>query len=230
MKRIGLIGGMSWQSTSVYYRLLNQLARERLGGLHSAECSVHSVDFAEIARCQSEGRWEEAGVILGDAARALERGGADLLLICAHTMHKVADQVAASVGIPLLHLGDVVAEVLRAENLQRVGMLGTAFTMEQGFYRDRLATWGLEVLVPDAEDRATVHRLIYEELAHGLHTQTARASFRTVMRTLAAEGAQAVVLGCTELEGFLTDDDSPVPVIATTALHAAAAVTAALEE
>ncbi|MFE3905918.1 aspartate/glutamate racemase family protein [Streptomyces sp. NPDC059153] len=228
MKTIGLIGGMSWESTAEYYRLLNELARERLGGLHSAKCVLYSVDFAEIERLQVAGHWDKAGEVLADAARSLEAAGADLLLICTNTMHKVADQVAATVDIPLLHLADATAETVRTAGLRRVGLLGTAFTMEQDFYRDRLAGHGLGVLVPDEDDRAVVHRVIYEELCLGIIREESRATYGEVISRLVASGAEGIILGCTEIELLIGPEQSPVPVFATTRLHAEAAVTAAL--
>ncbi|MFB4195576.1 aspartate/glutamate racemase family protein [Streptomyces carpaticus] len=228
MRTIGLIGGMSWESTAGYYRLLNELTRERLGGLHSARCVLYSVDFAEIAQLQSEGRWQEAGEILADAAGALERAGADLVLICANTMHKVADQVTAAVSVPLLHLADATAEAVRAAGVSQVGLLGTAFTMEQDFYRARLETHGLKVRVPDAEDRALVHRVIYDELCRGVVADASREAFRRVIGRLVEDGAEGVILGCTELELLIGQSDSPVPVFPTARLHAEAAVEAAL--
>ncbi|MCK7624529.1 aspartate/glutamate racemase family protein [Streptomyces sp. RS10V-4] len=228
MKTIGLIGGMSWESTAEYYRLLNELTRERLGGLHSAKCVLYSVDFAEIERLQTEGRWDEAGELLAEAAKALEAAGADLLLICTNTMHKVADRVSAAVGVPLLHLADTTAEAVRAKGLRRIGLLGTAFTMEQDFYRGRLAGHGLDVLVPDAAGRRTVHRVIYEELCLGVVKEESRDAFRSVIDDLIAAGAEGVVLGCTEIELLIRPQDSPVPVFPTTRLHAEAALTHAL--
>ncbi|MFD8703797.1 aspartate/glutamate racemase family protein [Kitasatospora sp. NPDC059648] len=230
MKTLGLIGGMSWESTAQYYRTLNELTRDRLGGLHSARLVLHSVDFADIERLQTAGRWEEAGAVLADAARSLEAAGADLLLICTNTMHKVADQVAAAVTVPLLHLADATADAVRAAGLRRVGLLGTAFTMEQDFYRGRLASGGLDVLVPDAESRALVHRVIYEELCLGVVREESRAAYRRVIEQLVAAGAEGVVLGCTEIELLVGPEDSPVPVFPTARLHAEAAVTAALAD
>ncbi|MEV4335331.1 aspartate/glutamate racemase family protein [Streptomyces sp. NPDC049597] len=229
MRTIGLIGGMSWESSAEYYRLLNELVRERLGGLHSAKCVLHSVDFAEIEELQVAGEWQRAGDILAQAAKGLEAAGADLLLICTNTMHKVAGQVQDAVGVPLLHLADATAEAVRARGLATVGLLGTAFTMEQDFYRDRLVSHGLTVLTPDAAGRARVHRVIYEELCLGVVREESRAAYRQVIGELVAAGAQGVVLGCTEIELLVGADDSPVPVFPTTRLHAEAAVTAALE-
>ncbi|AVZ73419.1 aspartate/glutamate racemase [Streptomyces lunaelactis] len=228
MRTIGLIGGMSWESSAEYYRLLNELVRERFGGLHSAKCILHSVDFAEIEELQAAGDWERAGEILAEAARGLQAAGADLLLICTNTMHKVAGQVEAAVSVPLLHLADATADAVRARGIRRVGLLGTAFTMEQDFYRDRLAGHGLEVLTPDAEGRALVHRVIYEELCLGVVREESRAAYQDVIGKLVAAGAEGVVLGCTEIELLIGEKDSPVPVFPTTRLHAEAAVDAAL--
>ncbi|CAN3978340.1 aspartate/glutamate racemase family protein [Kitasatospora purpeofusca] len=228
MKTIGLLGGMSWESTATYYRLLNELTRDRLGGLHSAKCVLYSVDFAEVEQLQAAGEWETAGRLLAEAARAVEAAGAELLLICTNTMHKVADQVADAVSVPLLHLADATAGAVLAAGVTRVGLLGTAFTMEQDFYRDRLASHGLDVLVPDPAGRALVHRVIYEELCLGVVREESRAEYRRVIAGLVAEGAQGVILGCTEIELLVGPDDSPVPVFPTTRIHAEAAVTAAL--
>ncbi|MFI8944571.1 aspartate/glutamate racemase family protein [Streptomyces syringium] len=230
MRTIGLIGGMSWESTAEYYRILNERTRERLGGLHSARCVLHSLDFAEIEQLQVQGRWAEAGEVLAAAARSLEAAGADLLLICTNTMHKVADSVEAAVSVPLLHLADATAAAVRAAGLRRVGLLGTAFTMEQDFYRGRLAAGGLDVRVPDSEGRALVHRVIYEELCLGVVRDASRAAYRRVVEDLVAEGAEGVILGCTEIELLIGPEDSPVPVFPTARLHAEAAVDAALAQ
>ncbi|SFC93438.1 aspartate racemase [Nocardioides terrae] len=228
MKRLGLIGGMSWESTALYYQLINQGVAERLGGLHSADCLLASVDFALIARLQDEGRWEAAGDILAEKARTLEAAGADLLVLCTNTMHKVAPAIEASVDIPLLHIIDITAEAARSHGLHRLGLLATGFTMGQAFYRDRLGTHGLETLVPDSEGRELVHRIIYDELCRGIVTDDSRRRMRAVIDDLIARGADGVILGCTEIELLIQPDDSPVPLLATTALHAAAAVDAAL--
>ena len=228
MKTIGLLGGMSWESTAEYYRLLNELTRERRGGLHSAPCVLYSVDFAHVESLQAQGRWDEAGELLADAARSVQDAGADMVLICTNTMHKVADRVAEAVRIPLVHLADTTAEAVRARGLRRIGLLGTSFTMEQDFYRGRLASHGLEVLVPEAEGRQLVHRVIYEELCQGLVRDASREAFREVVRSLVGRGAEGVVLGCTELELLLGDADSPVPLFPTTRLHAESAVSLAL--
>ncbi len=228
MQTIGLIGGMSWQSSAEYYRVLNELVREKLGGLHSARCLLYSVDFAEIEQLQTTGAWEEAGHLLAAAGQSLEDAGADFLLLCTNTMHKVADAIEAAVSIPLVHIADVAAEAVRGTGVTRVGLLGTAFTMEQSFYRDRLARHGLEVVVPSATDRMVVHRIIYEELCMGVIHEESREAHRAIIDRLAAAGAEGVVLGCTELELLVRADDAPVPVFATTRLHAAAAVDLAL--
>ncbi len=228
MRTIGLLGGMSWESTAEYYRLLNELTRERLGGLHSSRCVLYSVDFAEIEKLQVAGDWEQAAKILAEAAKALEAAGADLLLICTNTMHKVADQVADAVTIPLLHLADTTAEAVGENGLRRIGLLGTAFTMEQDFYRGRLESHGLEVLVPDDAGRSTVHQVIYQELCLGIVREESRAAFMAVIDDLVAAGAEGIILGCTEIELLIGPEHSPVPVFPTTRLHAEAAVTRAL--
>ncbi len=228
MRTIGMIGGMSWESTAVYYRLANELVRERLGGLHSARLLLSSVDFAEIEQAQAEGRWEEAGRLLAHEARRLEGAGADLLVLCTNTMHKVADAIEDSATIPLLHLGDVTAAAVQARGLRTVGLLGTAFTMSQDFYRGRLESHGLRVLVPGEEDQALVHRVIYEELCLGVVREESRRAYVEVAERLVAAGAEGVVLGCTEIELLLDQDDLPVPAFPTTRLHVEAAVEAAL--
>ncbi len=225
---IGMIGGMSWESSAQYYRLANELVRERLGGLHSARIVLASVDFADIEELQVAGRWDEAGQLLAQAAEGLEAAGADLLLICTNTMHKVADQVQAAVGIPLLHLGDATAQAVNRAGLGTIGLLGTAFTMEQDFYRDRLSGHGLQVVIPSAADRAQVHRIIYDELCLGVVREKSRQAYRDVIVRLVQAGAEGVVLGCTEIELLISDTDSPVPIFPTTRLHVEAAVDASL--
>ncbi|MFD7700670.1 aspartate/glutamate racemase family protein [Streptomyces caelestis] len=228
MRTIGLIGGMSWESTAEYYRLLNEFTRERRGGLHSARCVLYSLDFAEIEELQVQGRWEESADILGAAAASLEKAGADMVLICTNTMHKVADQVQAAVTVPLLHLADATAEAVCAAGISRVALLGTVFTMEQDFYRARLEAYGLEVMVPDADARAVVHRIIYEELCLGIVKEESRKEYSRVIDALAEDGAEGVILGCTEIELLVRQEDSSVRVFPTTRLHAEAAVEAAL--
>ncbi|MCB2176516.1 MAG: aspartate/glutamate racemase family protein [Actinomycetales bacterium] len=230
MRVIGMLGGMSWESTAEYYRLANELVRERLGGLHSARVLLSSVDFAEVERLQTAGAWDEAGDLLAAEAARLAAGGAELLVLCTNTMHKVADRVQAATSVPLLHLADATADAVRAAGVHRVGLLGTAFTMEQDFYRDRLASHGLEVLVPDEADRALVHRVIYDELVVGVVREVSREAYRQVIARLVAAGAQGVILGCTEIELLVGAQDSPVPVFPTARLHVEAAVEAALAD
>jgi aspartate racemase len=228
MLRIGLIGGMSWESSALYYRLINEGVRDQLGGLHSAECLLLSVDFADVEVMQAQGRWDDAAQLLADAARSLEAGGAALLLLCTNTMHKVADQIQDAVAIPLLHLADTTAQAAQRLKLGNVGLLGTAFTMEQDFYVERLRSHGLDVLVPEADDRALVHRVIYDELCHGEVRDDSRREYQRVIRDLVVAGAEGVILGCTEIELLVSQDDSPIPVLPTTRLHAEAAVRMAL--
>ncbi len=230
MKTLGLIGGMSWESTVPYYRLINQTVKERLGGLHSARLLLYSVDFAPIEKLQHAGDWDAAGEVLADAARALKAGGADLLVICTNTMHKVAGAVEAASGLPLLHIADATGDEIRRQGLTRIGLLGTRFTMEQDFYRQRLAErHGLEVLVPDADDRDLVHDVIYDELCLGTIRDESRAQYRRVMDALVARGAQGIVLGCTEIGLLVGEGDASVPLFDTAALHARHAALAALE-
>jgi aspartate racemase len=228
MRTIGLLGGMSCESSAEYYRLLNEEVRRRLGGLHSADCLLYSLDFAPIAAMQAEGRWDDAAETLRAGARRLEAGGAELLLICTNTMHKLADEVADAVEIPLLHIGDATAQAIRAGGLSTVALLGTAFTMEQPFLRERLEAHGLEVLVPGDADRAEVHRIIYDELCLGVVRDESRDAFRQVMTGLVDRGAEGVIAGCTEIELLVSQDDCPVPFFPTTRLHAVAAVERAL--
>jgi len=228
MRVIGMLGGMSWESSAQYYRLANELARERLGGLHSARLVLVSVDFAEIERLQVAGQWEQAGVLLAGAAKSAEAAGAELLLLCTNTMHKVAGQIQDAVSIPLVHLADTTAAAVRRAGLSTVGLLGTAFTMEQDFYRDRLASHGLTVLVPPAQDRAEVHRVIYEELCLGAVREASRQAYQEVIDRLERAGAEGVILGCTEIELLIRPQDSPIPVFATTRLHVEAAIEQAL--
>jgi aspartate racemase len=225
MKVIGLLGGMSWESSIEYYRIVNERVRERLGGLHSAHCVMYSVDFAEIEELQVTGRWEEAGVRLAEATTALRQAGADFLVLCTNTMHKVADQLT---GLPLLHLGDATAAAVKQAGIGAVGFLGTGFSMEQDFYTGRLAGHGLDVLVPEAEDRAEVHRVIYEELVVGVVREESRQAYREVIARLVGRGAEGVILGCTEIELLVGQPDSPVPVFPTTRLHAELAADHAL--
>ncbi|SFR27552.1 aspartate racemase [Lentzea waywayandensis] len=227
MLTIGMLGGMSWESSAEYYRLANVLVRERLGGLHSAKIVLHSVDFAEIERMQVEGRWDDAGKALAEAAAQVQAGGADFLLICTNTMHRVFDQVQAAVDIPVVHLGDTTAQAIRQAGFTTVGLLGTGFTMDQAFYRERLESHGLTVLVPSAEDRATVHRIIYDELCLGIVREQSRRAYQDVIARF--EGAEGVILGCTEIELLISQADVPFPVFPTTRLHVEAAVERAIQ-
>ena len=229
MKTIGLIGGMSWESTVSYYRQINESIKERLGGLHSARLVLYSVDFYEIERLQHAGNWEAAGAILAHAARSLEAAGAAFLVLCTNTMHEVAPSIEDAVGIPLLHIADPTAVAIKRAGYSSVGLLGTRFTMEKAFYRERLSSrHGLRVIVPAPDDRALVHRIIYEELCLGVARVESRAEYRRVMATLATQGAQAIILGCTEISLLVNQQDSPVPLFDTTAIHAEAAVEVAL--
>lgn len=229
MKTIGLLGGMSWESTLPYYRHINEAVRERLGGLHSARLVLYSLDFHEIEALQRQGDWAAAGTLLADAARHLESAGADFLLLCTNTMHKVADAIEAASALPLLHIADPTAAAIQAAGLQRVGLLGTRFTMEQPFYRQRLEDrHGIQVLVPDEPDCAEVHRVIYEELCRGVVSEASRQAYRQVISRLVARGAQAVILGCTEIGLLVRADDAEVPLFDTCVLHAQAAAEQAL--
>lgn len=228
MRRIGLLGGMSWESTALYYRLINEDVRERLGGFHSARLLMASVDFADVEAMQVAGDWDAAGALLAQEARALEAAGAACVVLCTNTMHKVAGAIEAAVGVPLIHLADVTADAVKAAGLDRVALLGTRFTMEQPFYADRLRSHGIEVLVPEGDDLALVHDVIYDELVLGVVRDESRAAYVDVVRRLVERGAGGVVLGCTEIELLIGPDDLDVPVFATTALHARAAVDFAL--
>jgi aspartate racemase len=230
MKTIGLLGGMSWESSALYYQLLNELVRDELGGLHSAKIVMASVDFAEIEELQRVGDWDRAGELLAAEAARLEAAGADFLVICTNTMHKVAPAIEAATSIPLLHLADATADAVQAKGLRVVGLLGTAFTMEQDFYKDRLASHGLTVLVPSEAERAIVHRVIYDELVLGVVLELSRAQYRDIIASLVDRGAEGVILGCTEIELLVSAADSSVPVFPTTRIHAEAAARLALED
>jgi len=230
MKTIGLIGGMSWESSLEYYRLINQEVKHRLGGFHSAQCLMYSVDFAEIEAYQSSGQWQAAAAALTSAAQALERGGADCLVLCTNTMHKVADDIQAGVNIPLLHIAYAAGEAVVASGMPRVGLLGTRFTMEEAFYKNRLEQrFNLDVLVPPVDERQEVDRVIYQELVQGVIDPLSRQRYVEIIAHLKDRGAQGVILGCTEIGLLVKPPDSPVPLFDTTALHALAAVEFALE-
>jgi len=230
MKTIGLLGGMSWESTVPYYRTINETIRGRLGGLHSARIVLYSVDFHEIEAAQHAGRWDDAGAQLAAAARALEAAGADFIVLATNTMHKVAPQIEAAVALPLLHIADPTAERIRAAGHRRIGLLGTRFTMEEDFYIERLRSrHALDVLVPDAADRDVVHRIIYDELCLGTIAAASRDAYRAIIGRLVARGAECVILGCTEISLLVSDRDSPVPLFDTTTIHAEAAALHALD-
>jgi aspartate racemase len=229
MRTIGLIGGMSWESSAEYYRLINNEVKHRLGGLHSARSVMVSVDFAQIEAMQVEGRWAEAGDLLADAAQRLERAGADCVVLCTNTMHKVAPAIEAAVEIPLLHIADATGAAITAAEVTRVGLLGTRFTMEEDFYRERLRSrYGLAVLFPNYAERQIVNSVIYEELCLGITRHESLLRFREIMAGLVDRGAQGVILGCTEITLLVTADDAAVPLFDTTRLHALAAVDFAL--
>ena len=229
MRTLGLIGGMSWESTQTYYRLLNEAVKARLGGLHSASLILHSVDFETIAAMQREDRWADAAQTLVGIAQGLSRVGAEGLLICTNTMHKVADEVAAAIDIPLLHIADATADAIRQRDVHKVGLLGTAFTMEQPFYRERLEhSHGLGVVVPGPAQRQAVHRVIFDELCQGRINPESRALFLQIIEGLQAQGAEAVILGCTEIALLVSQDDTALPLFDTTYWHVQAAVDWAL--
>ncbi|MGC2968807.1 aspartate/glutamate racemase family protein [Paraburkholderia aspalathi] len=230
MKTIGVIGGMSWESSTEYYRLLNRHAKARLGGHHNARSLMLTVDFAPIEANQRAGNWTALGAQLADAARQLERGGADLVILATNTMHRVYESIERAIGVPFLHIADPTGKALRAAAFARVGLLGTRYTMEQTFYTGRLSErYGLETLIPEEAERADVHRIIYDELCHGNVIDASRAVYQRVIEGLAARGAQAVILGCTEITLLIKPEDSALPVFDTTALHAQAAVDWAIE-
>ncbi len=229
MKTIGLLGGMTWHSTVEYYRLINSGVHQRLGGSHCARCILYSVEFAEVERLQDAGEWDALAAFMIDLARRVESAGADFLVICANTMHRMAGAVEAAVSIPLLHIADATAGEIQRQGLKTVGLLGTRYTMEQDFYRARLEQQhGLEVLIPGAEERETVHKIIYRELGRGIISETSRDAYRSVIRNLEARGAEGIILGCTEIPLLIRPQDYPMPLFDTTAIHAEAAVTEAL--
>jgi aspartate racemase len=229
MKLIGLLGGMSWESSIEYERIINQEVRARLGGTHSANLIIRSFDFAEIEKLQAAGRWDDAGALLAAAAKALETAGAELIVLCTNTMHKLADHIVAAIGIPFLHIADATGEAIKAQRLTTVGLLGTAYTMEQPFYKDRLASkHGLDVITPNDADRAIIHRVIYDELVRGVISEVSRAEYLRIIGDLVAQGCEGIIAGCTEIELLVGPSDVSVPYFPTTHLHALAAVAAAL--
>jgi aspartate racemase len=229
MKTIGLIGGMSWESSALYYRLINEETRRRLGGHHNAPSLMATVDFAEVERLQHEGDWERLATLLRGSAQSLERGGADFIVLCTNTMHKLADSITQAVRIPLLHIVDVTAAAIKLAGQKRVGLLGTKFTMEQDFYADRIRSqFGIEVVVPSPASRELVHDVIYRELCHGVIRQESREHYQKIIRELAKAGAGSIILGCTEIELLISKTDSELPLYASTTIHAHAAVDFAL--
>ncbi|RVD79612.1 aspartate/glutamate racemase family protein [Pseudomonas koreensis] len=230
MRTIGLIGGMSWESSAEYYRLINQQIRDRLGPLRSAQLLMHSVDFGPVEQAQHAGRWDEAAAILVDAARKLEAGGAQCVVLCTNTMHKVAEQIQAAISLPFLHIAEPAAQAALNIDAHTVGLLGTAFTMEQDFLKQRLTAKGLTVLVPDAAERNDVHRIIYDELCVGVISDESRKIYQRVIESLTARGAQAIILGCTEIGLLVKPEHSALPLLDTTELHAQSAVAFALDD
>lgn len=229
MKTIGLIGGMSWESSIEYYRIINEVVKEKLGGLHSARSVMYSVDFADVELLQRQGRWDKATEMMIAAARHVERGGADFVVLCTNTMHKMADDMQRAIGIPLLHIADATAEKVRAQGISRVGLLGTRFTMEEEFYKGRLTSkYQLDVLVPTPDERETVHRVIYDELVCGRIEAGSKSQYVRIMDRLIENGAQGIILGCTEIGLLVNQTDSRVPLFDTTRIHALAAVEYAL--
>jgi aspartate racemase len=229
LKTIGLIGGLSWESSAEYYRIINQTVQKKLGGLHSAKSLLYSFDFAQIEELQHQGQWEVAAQMMLDAARSLQKGGADLILICANTMHKMADTIQAQIDLPLLHIADATAQQIVAANFKKIGLLGTIYTMEHDFYKGRLTQkYGLEVIVPTAQERQLVNRVIYDELCVGLVKPESRLSYKQIIANLVAAGAEAIILGCTELMLLVKPEDSTVPLFDTTTIHAETAALYAL--
>ena len=231
MKTIGLIGGMTWESSIEYYKIINETVWRKLGGSHSAQCLMYSVDFDPVEECQRRGKWGDAASILTDAARRLEKGGADFIVICANTMHKLVPEVERHIKIPILHIADVTAQAIKKEKLRKVGLLGTRFTMEEGFYKDRLVQkHGLGVIIPGKKDRELIHRVIYGHISSGHIDQASRNVFKKAIDDLAARGAQGIILGCTEIFLFVKQKDYKIPLFDTTRIHAEAAVEYALAE
>ncbi|HDR4372955.1 aspartate racemase [Bacillus cereus] len=229
MKTIGLIGGMSWESTSEYYRIINEEIKERLGGLHSAKCLINSVDFEEIERCQSSGDWDGAGEILGNAAYSLQKGGADFIIICTNTMHKVVGKIKAKIDIPVLHIADATAKEIKRKDIQKVGLLGTKYTMEQDFYKSRIEENNIKVIVPSEKNRKEINKVIYTELCLGKIVSQSREYYKRVIEELVQKGAQGIILGCTEIGLLIKQENVSVPIFDTAHIHAIEAVKVALD-
>lgn len=220
MKTIGLIGGMSWESSITYYQVINTVIKERLGGLHSSKCILYSVDFQEIEECQSSGNWEKSAKILADAAIKLQGAGADFIVICTNTMHKVSDKIQESIHIPLLHIADVTATVLKEKEIKKVALLGTKYTMEQDFYKNIIINNGIEVLIPNEEDRIIVNDTIFNELCLGIVSESSKKAFLSIIDKLSKQGAEGVILGCTEIGLLIKQNDTSIPLFDTTVIHA----------
>ncbi len=229
MKTIGMIGGMSWESSAEYYRMVNEEVKRQLGGLHSAKIILFSVDFDEVERCQSEGRWDDAGVILGLAAYSLEKAGADFIVICTNTMHKVIDQISQKTSLPILHIADETAAQIKKLGIKKVGLLGTKYTMEQDFYKSRVTSENIEVLIPDENDRDLINKTIFHELCLGTILPSSKDYFKRVIEGLSAEGAEGIILGCTEIGLLIKQEDTAIPLFDTTLIHAYGAVKKALD-
>lgn len=230
MKTIGLIGGMSWESTAVYYRIINEEVQRRLGGLHSAKCFLYSVDFSEIEQMQATGEWEQAGRLLGEAAHSLEKAGADFIVICTNTMHKVIDQIEERINIPILHILDATATQIKKAGINKVGLLGTKYTMEQDFYKSRLIANNLEVMVPESQEREMINNIIFEELCLGRIERSSKEYYKQVIQKLVEVGAEGIILGCTEIELLIKPEDVEIPLFNTTEIHAKEAVNFALKQ
>ena len=229
MKTIGLIGGMSWESSASYYRMLNEQVKQRLGGLHSAECLMYSVDFEEIERFQSQGKWQEAGERLANVALSLEKGGAELIVLCTNTMHKVISSIEEAVTIPVVHIADATAKEIHANHLHTVGLLGTKYTMEQDFYKERIADSGIKVLIPEAAERDMINQVVFDELCLGEILDSSKVEFQKVIQKLIDRGAEGIILGCTEIGLLIQQDDAEIPLFDTAKIHVEAAVKEALD-
>lgn len=230
MKTIGLIGGMSWESSLEYYRIMNEEVKNKLGGLHSAKCILYSVDFEEIERYQAEGDWEKSGELLGEVAQSLEKAGAEIIVICTNTMHKVIGNIEEKISIPILHIADATAKQIQKSEINTVGLLGTKYTMEQDFYKSRIELNGIQVLIPNDEDRNVINKVIYDELCLGKIQQSSREYYKKVIKSLVDAGAKGIILGCTEIGLLVKPEDSEVPLFDTTVIHAIEAVNIAMKE
>lgn len=230
MKTIGLIGGMSWESTVTYYQILNRVVKDKLGGLHSAKCLLYSVDFQEIEECQANGEWEKSGNILAEAAKNLEKAGADFIIICTNTMHKVVPQIEKEIEIPILHIAKAAGVELRRQGIDKVGLLGTKYTMQQDFYKENLKSKQVDVIIPDKQDMEIVNSVIYQELCQGIISEKSKNEFLRIIDGLMKKGAQGIILGCTEIGLLVNQEDTEIPVFDTTYIHAKQAAMLAMEE